>query len=675
MQSSAPIDLVKRDPQVPQGEVLSSLASYILSTFREARDWRSRFVEPKMLELYRQSEAEYDPERAADIKKAGGCDQFFDLTGPKLAVLMSLVQEQLNPKNPAFTLEPSPIPDLPGRKAQEVEESLVANIRRLKAMGAPITDEDVEVAAIEVLDVVEDEQMKEARKRAKRHQKLIRDQAVEGGLYQALLRAARDIGIYRYAVLKGPVKEAVKVQVWDGKQAVTKVKERATWPKMSIWDFYCDPHATKAGDGYTLEVVKFDPVVLQEMKGRAGWSDAAIEAVLAAETVTIDLGDDTSATERAELTGTPPPLSEFPKTKPEALLWHGPVRGRHLIEWGMSAEEIDKGRWYESRGMLIGSWVVQAELNPDEMGAKPYFSTSFDMGEGMGGKSPALLMRGSQIAYNTCMRAAINGMVLANGVHKTVDADAVDKNYEAEVLKIYTNQVNVIRSSQTPNSNREPVQYWQMEDHSAGALNLALALRDKADDDCAIPRFAQANSKLGGAGDTASGLAMLTDMMLKSISRALGNIDRDMLLPSLSMQVRENNRNHPDPGIKGDVNIVPCGVVLQALQAQMAKRLTEFLSAVNNPTDLQIFNPKRRLKMWRGILPKLDLDADEILPDEGEDELGLSEAGIPGVAGQPQAPVAEPPMGAPMGAQAGAAAAESTGAAGAGRAMSSEVSR
>ena len=678
MQSSAPIDLVKRDPQVPQGEVLSSLASYILKKFREARDWRRRFVEPMLMECYRQSEATYDPERAADIKKAGGCDQFFDLTGPKLAVWMSLVQEQVNPKTPAFTLEVSPIADIPRQKAQVVEDKLVSMFRRLKSAGIGISEEEMEVATIEVLDVTEDAVQKEARKRAKRHQRLIRDQAVEGGLYMALLRAARDMGIYPYAVLKGPVKEAVKVQEWDGARAVTKVKERATWPEMSIWDFYCDPHSARAGDGYTIEVARFDPIVLQEMKGRKGWSDAAIAAVLAAETVTIDLGDDTSATERAELAGTPEPISEFPKSKPEALLWYGAVRGRHLIEWGMSAGEIDSGRFYEIKGMLIGSWVVRAEINPDEMGAKPYFSTSFDIRQGMKGKSPLLLMRGSQIAFNTCMRAAVNGLVLANGLHKSVDLDAFDANYEADVLQVYPNQVNPYRSSKIPNSNREPVHYFQMKDNSQASMELGMLFRDKADDDSAIPRFAQASSKLGGAGDTATGLGMLTDMMLKSISRALGNIDRDLMLPSLGMQVRENNRNYPDPGIKGDVNIVPCGVVLQAIQAEIARRGLDFLKAVNNPTDLQIFTLARREKMYRNIMPKLDLDAEEILGDE-VDEVVAAPRGVAGQVmpgAQPQVvPGGEQAAGMLPGAGMGAVAAENTGVAGAGRGMSSGVSR
>jgi len=137
------------------------------------------------------------------------------------------------------------------------------------------------------------------------------------------------------------------------------------------------------------------------------------------------------------------------------------------------------------------------------------------------------------------------------------------------------------------------------------------------DEISAIPRYMTGNEKVGGAGRTASGLAMLMGNAAKTLQNVAASIDRDVVEPLLNdlfMMIMETQ-----PGtFRGDEFINVKGVNHAVKREQDRMRQLEFLQLTANPIDMALVGPEGRANVLRSVASNLGLEHERILPDDEE---------------------------------------------------------
>ena len=137
-----------------------------------------------------------------------------------------------------------------------------------------------------------------------------------------------------------------------------------------------------------------------------------------------------------------------------------------------------------------------------------------------------------------------------------------------------------------------------------------------ADDVSAIPKYVGGQAGAGGAGRTASGLAMLMGNASKILQTVSANIDRDVMEPAL-LQLADLIMLTDTTGIlNGEERISVQGVNVAIQRETLRQRQIEFLSATINPTDQKIVGLKGRAAILRAVASTIGLDGEEIVPPE-----------------------------------------------------------
>jgi hypothetical protein len=138
----------------------------------------------------------------------------------------------------------------------------------------------------------------------------------------------------------------------------------------------------------------------------------------------------------------------------------------------------------------------------------------------------------------------------------------------------------------------------------------------RADDATGIPRYTYGNERVGGAGDTASGLAMLLNSAAKGLRRAIGNIDMHVIGPNIGATFVNEMLYNPDESIKGDCKAIPRGAAAILIKDSAQQRRIQFLGMTANPIDMGIIGLKGRAAVLREVATSMELDTDAIVPSE-----------------------------------------------------------
>jgi hypothetical protein len=137
-----------------------------------------------------------------------------------------------------------------------------------------------------------------------------------------------------------------------------------------------------------------------------------------------------------------------------------------------------------------------------------------------------------------------------------------------------------------------------------------------ADDVSAIPKYVGGQAGAGGAGRTASGLAMLMGNASKILQTVSANIDRDVFEPLLLNLTDMIMLTDTTGLLTGEEKISVQGVDVAVQRETLRQRQIEFLSATNNPTDLKITGIKGRGVVLRGVSQGIGLPGEDVVPSD-----------------------------------------------------------
>ena len=191
-------------------------------------------------------------------------------------------------------------------------------------------------------------------------------------------------------------------------------------------------------------------------------------------------------------------------------------------------------------------------------------------------------------------------------------------------------------------STEPAITFFQPQSNAQELFQVFNAFYGLADDVSAIPRYLSGNSPGGGAGRTASGLAMLMGNASKILQTVCANVDGDVIDSSIRDLLDLILMTDTSGLLTGEEQVQPKGVAVAVQRETMRQRQLEFLQLTANPIDMQIIGPKGRANVLRSVSTGIGLDGEEIVPSEDEMEAQQKQAmmmaaasGVPGAQQQP----------------------------------------
>ena len=605
--------------------LMQSLAGHVRKCWDAAYRAKMQTVDQRLLRNLRQRRGEYEPEMLADIKAQGGSEIFMAITSNKCRAASAWLRDTLmgaKDEKP-WSIRPTPLPDLPPNLKQVVFDEANQRVMSLEQLeGRMISYQE----AYELIQQVKSQRLVEMREMAKeaagRMEDAMEDQMLQGEWREVFSSFLDDLVTFPAALLKGPVLRRRPQMVWkdagDGTfEPVVTEEVTPTWARVDPFNAYPAPGSTHPNDGFFIERHRLSRLALTELQGVDGYDDDAIAAVLEEygrgglrDWLYID-----SAKAQAEGKSISAVMDNI-EGDIDALQYWGAVQGRALAEWGMDDTDLDPVKEYHCEVWLIGRWVIKAILNYDPFHRKPYFKASFaEVPGNFWGNGVPDLMRDCQSMCNYAARSIADNMGLASGPQIAINTDRLVPG--EDLTEVYPRKLWQMVSDPM-GSTAPPIDFFQPQSISGELIAIFDKFAARADEDTGIPRYITGdNAGVGGAGRTASGMSMLMGNAGKTIKQVIFNIDTHVLQPAVERLYVHNMMYSNDPDLKGDVSIVAVGAEGLVVKDAAQTRRNEFLQVVlSNPMTQQIVGQKGIAALLHEQAKTLDMDADEIVPDE-----------------------------------------------------------
>ena len=611
----------------------SSLASHIEQAFQDNVDNRQTSgIEEKMLQSLRAYNGKYDPEDLAQIKRTGGSEIYMNLTPTKCRAAMSWIRDIMLPaKENAWSLEPTPVPDVP----MEVKEILKKQVEQFlqnpqeprpgepPQQGGPgeaaTKIKDANRLAQDLEDAYLDEVYRLAKKEVKKFESVIADQLAEGGWDIALSEFVEDFCVFPIAIMKGPIITKKKVLAWQNGQPVIDYKYKYKNKRVSPLDIYPSASATHVNDGNLCELLRLSSSELYNLIGTKGYNEDNIRDLLERypDGMAFNFLNTHIEEEKSEEEDRGDSFSANSGVFHGVHYW-GPASYEMLDEWGISKKIIgtDRQAQFEIEAILIGDQVIKCRINSDPLLRRPYFKASFQSTPGSWwGRSLPDLMRDIQRLCNATARSLANNMGVAAGPQVEVYLDRLAADEEIE--DIYPFKIWQVTSDPTGGSGRA-VQFWQPSSNAGELLTVYKEFEIRADDATGIPRYAYGNERVGGAAQTASGLSMLLESASKGIKDAIRHIDDGLIKPRVEYQFYMNMvTSESDVDFTGDIVVVARGSQALTMRGAQEMRRNEFLQILSNERYLQIVGVEGVAEILREMAKALGL-GENIVPSRIE---------------------------------------------------------
>jgi hypothetical protein len=592
--------------------VMLGITAYLKQCWDAARIARDPITDI-MLRAMRQRNGEYEADTLRAIKEQGGSEVYMMITEVKCRAAESWLRDiLLDSGSPPWDLQPTPIPDLSPKEAEELQLAFAERVMEV-LQGSGQAPSRAQLA--ELKEVVGQEFrfkiLQAAQNRVDRMKVKIEDQFVQGGWADAFNEFITDLVTFPAAFIKGPIVRRQRYLKWSGSSLQPGERIAPEYERVSPFNIYPEPGITRINDGYIFEYHEMTRTQLADLIGVPGYDDAAIRKVL-------EIGNTQSWVQEWQKDSREEEERKFhtelrPTEVYDALEFWGKISGRMLQEWGMSEEEVpDPDREYDANIWAVGNYIIKAVLNYDPLGEKPYAKTSFIKQPGaFWGKGIPEIIEDIQNVCNAAARALINNMAIASGPQVEVNLERLPPNEDITQLRPW----KIWQVLNDPLGSSAPaVRFNQPNDNANTLVGVYDRFSRMADDHSGIPAYIYGDTNVQGAGRTASGLSMLMGSAGKGIRQVVMHIDNDVLKTIVHRQFVYNMRYDPDESIKGDAQVVARGAVNLAVKETVNVRRVEFLNATANEFDINIIGTDGRAALLREVAKGLQMPVDDIVP-------------------------------------------------------------
>lgn len=646
-----------------QKQVESDLASYIRGRWEIHRRAKEPH-EQRMIRYLHALNGRYEADKLQQIRLENLPEIWMNLTSTKVRAAHSWIRDVLMPAGDRpWSLKPTPMPSLPPEVDAQVKERVQYDAMMfVQATGQMVTPAMIDMVHDKYAELVKQEIEKKAQLAAEKMEDLIHDQLVEGGWDAEFDAVLNDLCSWPAAILKSPVLRKEQRLHWDrasgSVQVAAKIIPRTE--RCNPFNIYPQPGIVHPDDGDMIELHEWNKSDLYDLIGLPGFNESELrDAIQHFGVGHREWGRQNLRTQQRHANGDSQTMDQDDGTVDAIEFW-GSIPGYMLLDWGMPAERIDDPeKSYQVMAILVGRNVVCVRFNPDPLGKKPYSKACFDPIPGsFWGRSIPELIEDCQDICNAAARSMVANMAIASGPQVAVNTASIPAGQS--VTNVFPWKIWQLDFSKTGNSSRPPIEFYQPNPMTESLLAIFDRFSRMADEYSGIPAYTYGSSEnMGGAARTASGLSMLMNAGSKSIKNVVKQVDQGIITPTIELHYNLNMLFHPDPAVKGDVQIVARGALSLVAKEQNQMRVQEFLGQTANPIDMEIIGLEGRAAMLRRAAQGLDVGGDEVVPDDEELRMKLAQRfqqamGAPGRApqgGQPAAPREMNVAGQPMGQQ------------------------
>src|ERR1035437_5106625 len=606
----------------PATPTYPELAGYVKAQFEIFRNHRNTQAgwSNRMLAALRTFNGQYDPTQLQEIAKFGGSKVFAHLISQKCRAASSLLRDIYLGQDIPWSLTPPQNPEIPQDIKAKIDQLMQAEMQQQQQqLGQRPSPGDVADRKRNLLDQAEDAAKKKSNKQARQSGDKIEDMLREGGYYHALAEFLVDLPIFPFACIKGPVVKVVPTVIWPpgGGQPTVKQTPKLTWNRVSPFDLWFTPGVADIENANTIEKLRVTRAELNDLLDLPGYNHDEVMAVLD-EYGRGGLYDnwDTTDAERAVLEN-----RENPAWNRSGMIsmmeFNGNVQGRMLQDYGMAVP--DEMRDYHVQIWVIGSHIIKAHLSPSPRQRHPYFITSFEKVPGTPvGNGLTDLLADLQEVANATLRSLVNNISIASGPQVVINDDRLAPEENGEDM--YPWKRWHTRNDPVGINSQQPISFFMPASNAQPMMQVYQDFVGIADDVSAIPKYVGGQGGGGGAGRTASGLAMLMGNASKILQSVSANIDRDVLEPAL-LQLADLIMLTDTTGLlTGEEAITIQGVNVAIQRETLRQRQIEFLQATTNPMDEKIVGMKGRASVLRSVSSTIGLDGEQIVPSEQEIE-------------------------------------------------------
>jgi hypothetical protein len=608
--------------QAAKSDDLSDLASHIVTQFEIMRNHRNTMQagwSERLLAALRAFNGHYDPNKLSEIRKFGGSEVYARLIAMKCRGAASLLRDvYLAPERP-WGIAPPSDPDIPAEIAQSIAQLVQIEVSSVAQMGGQPPDvNSIRDRTLQLMNAAREAAKKKAAKQAQIAEDKIDEILVAGSFYKALSEFITDLPLFPFACIKGPVVRIVPSVTWQQGKAVVSQQPKLFWTRVSPFDLWWTPGVSDIEDAAVIERTRITRADLNDLLDLPGYNNEAIRAVLD-EYGSGGLADvwDSTDSQRAVMES-----RENPQLNRSELIscmeYHGNVQGRLLRQYGMTEEQVpDELRDYSIQAWMIGRYIIKAQLSPSPRKRHPYFITSFEKvpGTPVGNGLPDILSDIQEVA-NASLRALVNNLSISSGPQVIVNDDRLSPDEDGEDL--YPWKRWHVQSDPMGNNGAKPIDFFQPNSNAQELLTVYQNFNNLADELSAIPKYLSGQGAAGGAGRTASGLAMLMGNASKILQTVAANIDRDVLSPLLQQLFDMLMLTDTSGFLTGEEQVRVLGVNVALQRETQRSRQLEFLQISANPVDAQIVGPKGRATILRSVAQTIGLDGEKIVPSEEE---------------------------------------------------------
>ena len=596
------------------------LAAYIRTQFEIFRNHRNTASgwSNRLIEALRTFNGQYSPTKMQEVMKFGGSQIYARLTAQKCRAASSLLRDIYLGQDRPWAIKPAADPDVPPDIIEKIDALLKHEQQMvMQVTGQQPTPDDERKRREALMDSASEAAKKKATKQAQTSSDRIEEYLREGGFYHALAEFIVDLPIFPFACLKGPTVKIVPEVKWTPGGGPPQIVQtpKMFWSRTSPFDIWWTPGVGDIALADVIEKSRLTRAELNDLLDLPGYDQSEVRAVLD-EYGRGGLYDnwDTTDAERAVLES-----RENPAWNRSNLItmmeYHGNVQGRILQEYGMPGVS-DELRDYRIDAYVIGSHVIKANISPSPRARHSYFITSFEKVPGTPlGNSLCDLISDLQDVANATLRSLVNNMSIASGPQVIVNDDRIRPEENSDELYPWK-RWHVI-SDPVGNNAKPPVEFFQPQSNAQELLTVFKAFVDLSDDVSAIPKYIGGQAS-GGAGRTASGLAMLMGNASKILQTVAANIDRDIFEVALQQLGDLVLLTDTTGTLTGEEDFYVQGTTVAVQRETQRQRQLEFLQHTNNPVDLSIMGLTGRGTVLRSVSDTIGLSGDKVVPSDAE---------------------------------------------------------
>jgi hypothetical protein len=606
--------------QAPAPAPMPQLAGFIKGQFEIFRNHRNTASgwSGRLIEALRAFNGQYSPEKMREVAKFGGSQIYARLTAQKCRAASSLLRDVYLGQDRPWAVRPPADPDIPDDILQQIDALLKHEQQMvLQTTGQHAPEDAQQKRRLALLESATEAAKKKASDQARVSEDRIEELLRGGGFYHALAEFLVDLPVFPFACLKGPTVRIMPEVSWPpgGGQPTIEQKPTMVWTRVSPFDIWWTPGVADIANANVIEKSRLTRAELNDLLDLPGFNQDEVRAVLE-EYGRGGLYDnwDTTDAERAVLES-----RENPAWNRSGLIsqmeFHGNVQGEILQEYGMPGVS-DRLRDYHIDAYCVGSHVIKANLTPSPRSRHNYFITSFEKVPGTPvGNGLVDMISDLQDVANATLRSLVNNISISSGPQVVVNDDRCRPEENTDELFPWKRWH--VTNDPVGNNAKPPIEFFQPQSNANDLLTVFKAFVDLSDDVSAIPKYVGGQAS-GGAGRTASGLAMLMGNASKILQTVAANIDRDVFEVAL-MQLADLVLLSDTTGmLTGEEDIYVQGVNVAVQRETQRQRQLEFLQHTANPMDMDIIGITGRGAVLRSVSQTIGLDGDKVVPSEDE---------------------------------------------------------